>query len=131
MQQESNMEHEPIRTDLFYRIADHLADGDTLDEVLASVVDFAVRLAHCDECYAYVRKGTYLVPWVSKHVAHPSLDRAALPIDSGFAAALSSRHAPIAVSDKSLNSRHLRSLMNGRPTPERHSSAFLFYRAPV
>jgi hypothetical protein len=40
------------KIDLIYRIAGHLADGDTLDEELASVIGFAVTLTHAGECAA-------------------------------------------------------------------------------
>ena len=105
---ELNMQHETIRTDLFFRIADHLADGDTLDEVLASVVNFAVALVKCDECCTYVREGTELVPWVWKSVSHGSLQRPKLPVDRGFAAALSFHRAPVAGPGDSANSSAFR-----------------------
>jgi GAF domain-containing protein len=83
------MSHPSSENDLIYRIAGHLADGDTLDEELASVVDFAVTLTGCDECCTFMREGTVLVPWVWRHVEHASLDRVPVTIDEGFPAALS------------------------------------------
>src|SRR5215471_5768601 len=82
--------------DLIYRVAGHLADGDTLDEELASVVEFAVGHVQCEECYTYVRQGNFLLPWVWRHVDRTSLERAPLSIGEGFAAALSLHRAPIA-----------------------------------
>src|ERR1700757_3404993 len=90
------MLHPSSETDLIYRIAGHLADGDTLDEELASVVDFAVTLTGCDECCTFVREGSVFVPWVWKHVDHASLDRVPVTIDEGFAAALSLHRMPVA-----------------------------------
>jgi two-component system, response regulator PdtaR len=82
----------------FYKIADHVSKGDTVDETLASTVEFATVFLNCDECCTYVRQGDELVPWVWKHVKHGSLERTSLPIDSGFAAAVKMQRAPIAVS---------------------------------
>jgi uroporphyrinogen-III synthase len=90
------MAHLSFETDLIYRIAGHLADGNTLDEELASVVDFAVTLTGCDECCTFVREGSVLVPWVWKHVEHASLDRVPVTINEGFAAALSLNQTPVA-----------------------------------
>ena len=90
------MSHLSSEADLIYRIAGHLADGDPLDEELASVVDFAVTLTGCDECCTFVREGSVLVPWVWKHVEHASLDRVPVTINEGFAAALSLNQTPVA-----------------------------------
>ena len=83
--------------DLIYRIAGHLADGDTLDEELSSVVEFAGTLTGCDECCTFVREGNFLLPWVWKHVERGSLDRVPVTVDGGFAASLSRHCAPVAV----------------------------------
>jgi hypothetical protein len=56
------MHHELLGLDIFYRMAGHPADGDTLDEILASVPEAAVALVNCDECSTYVRQGRELVP---------------------------------------------------------------------
>lgn len=69
------MNHELLGLDLFYRMAGHLSDGDTLDEILASVVEAAVRLVKCDECSTYIPQGRELMPWVWKHAKHASLGR--------------------------------------------------------
>lgn len=95
------MQNEASKTDLFYEIADHLGGGDTLDEVLASVVTFAVALVRCDECVTYVRQGRQLFPWVWKSANHGSLERAALSMDRGFAVALSFHRAPVAGAENS------------------------------
>jgi two-component system, response regulator PdtaR len=81
----------------FYKIAYHVSRGDTVDETLASAVEFASVFLNCDECCTYVRQGDELVPWVWKHVKHGSLERTSLPVDSGFAAAVKRQRAPIAV----------------------------------
>ena len=91
------MSHHLSEMDLIYRIAGHLADGDTLDEELARVVEFAGTLTGCDECCTFVREGNILLPWVWKHVEHGSLDRVPVTVDGGFAAALSRHCAPVAV----------------------------------
>ena len=98
------MQHETNRTDLFYEIADHLAGGDTLDEVLASVVGFAVALVKCDDCCTYVRQGNELIPWVWKHLNHGSLQGATLPMDGGFASAHAFHRAPVAGAESSRDS---------------------------
>jgi signal transduction protein with GAF and PtsI domain len=82
----------------FSKIADHLSKGDTVDEALASTVEFATVFLNCDECCTYVRQGDKLVPWVWKHVKHGSLERTPLPVDSGFVLAVKRQHEPIAVS---------------------------------
>lgn len=82
----------------FCKIAEHVCKGDTLDEALASTVEFATVFLNCDECCTYIRQGDELVPWVWKHVNHGSLQRTALPIDNGFAAAVGAPRAPLAVS---------------------------------
>lgn len=81
-----------------FRIAEHVGHGDMVDETLASAVEFATVLLNCDECCTYVRQGSELVPWVWKHVNHGSLQRTALPIDEGLAAAMGRHRVPIAVS---------------------------------
>ena len=86
---------------LIYRVAGHVADGDTLDEELASVVEFAVGHVDCEECYTYVRQGNLLLPWVWKHQERTSLDRAPLAIEEGFAAALFLHRAPVATVESS------------------------------
>ena len=82
--------------DLIYRIAGHLADGDTLDEELATVVDFAVTLTEAEECCTFVREGQALVPWVWKHADKGSLNRVPVMIDGEFAAALLRHRTPVA-----------------------------------
>ncbi len=79
------------------KIADHISRGDTVDETLASVVEFVTVFLGCDECCTYVRQGDKLVPWVWKHTKHGSLERTALPVDCGFIAAVQRHRAPIAV----------------------------------
>lgn len=82
----------------FYKIAEHVSRGDTVDEALASTVEFATVFLNCDECCTYVRQGDELVPWVWKHVKQGSLQRTPLPVGCGFAAAVKAQRAPIAVS---------------------------------
>ena len=82
--------------ELIYKIAGHLADGDTLDEELASVVDFAVTLTDAEECCTFIREGSVLVPWVWKHVDHGSLNRVPVTLEEGFAVALSRYRTPVA-----------------------------------
>jgi signal transduction protein with GAF and PtsI domain len=86
----------------FCKIAEHLCKGDTVDETLASAVEFATVFLSCDECCTYVRENDELVPWVWKHVNHGSLQRTALSINHGFAAAVGQHRAPIAVSTDSM-----------------------------
>jgi len=81
-----------------HKIAGHIASGDTVDETLSSVVEFATVFLNCDECCTYVRQQQALVPWVWKHVRHGSLERTAFAVDCGFAAAVRAHRAPIAVS---------------------------------
>lgn len=85
----------------FFQIAEHLCKGDTVDETLASVVEFATVFLNCDECCTYVRQGDELMPWVWKHVIRGSVQRSALSIHDGFAGAVSEHRAPIAVSAES------------------------------
>ena len=87
----------------FYKIADHVSKGDTVDETLASAVEFATVFLECDECCTYVRQGSELVPWVWKHVKNGYLERTSLPVDSGFAAAVQIQRVPIAGSGDSTN----------------------------
>jgi GAF domain-containing protein len=84
--------------DFLYRIAEHVAKGDTFDETLASAIDFAVWLVSCDGCVAYVREGEQLVPWVWKYSADRSIEQSRLHVDHGHVRALSEQLQPIAVS---------------------------------
>jgi GAF domain-containing protein len=86
----------------FHKIADHVSQGDTIDETLASAVEFATVFLNCDECCTYVRQGQQLVPWVWKHGKYGSLERTALPADTGFSAAAQFYRAPVAVSTDSV-----------------------------
>jgi len=90
------MSHDTKEIELIYKIAAHLADGDTLDEELATVIDFAVTLTHAEDCCTFVRDGRVLVPWVWKHVEHGSFNRIPVAVDEGFAAALLRHLAPVA-----------------------------------
>jgi hypothetical protein len=81
-----------------HRIGSRVALGDTLDKTLASMVDFAVELVNCDECFTYVREDEERVPWVWKHVERGPIEPPRVGIDGGFAAALGEDRAPIAVS---------------------------------
>lgn len=85
----------------FYETADHVSKGDTVDETLASAVEFATALVDCDECCTYVRQGSQLVPWVWKHSTRGSLEPAPLRVDHGIAAALAAHRVPLAVSEDS------------------------------
>lgn len=85
----------------FFQIAEHVSKGDTVDETLASAVEFATVFLNCDESCTYVRQDDELVPWVWKHVTHGSLQRSALSIHDGFAAAVGKYRVPIAVSPDS------------------------------
>ena len=84
------------------KIAEHVCKGDTVDETLASAVEYATVFLNCDECCTYVRQGDELLPWVWKHVNHGSLQLAALSINDGFAAVVGEHRAPIAVSADSV-----------------------------
>ena len=88
----------------FCKIADHVSKGDTVDETLASTVEFATVFLECDECCTYVQQGGELVPWVWKRVKNGSLEQTSLPVDSGFVAAVAKQRAPIAVSADSRKS---------------------------
>ena len=83
----------------FYETADHVSKGDTVDETLASAVQFATALVSCDECSTYVRQGSQLVPWVWKHAKSGSWEPATLSVDHGLAAALAAIRVPIAVEE--------------------------------
>lgn len=95
------MQRDSADTSFLFQITNHLAAGDTLDEVLASTVEFAVGLVNCEECCTYVRQASELVPWVWKYVEHGSPTPAAVQIHDGFAGALSLRCCPVAVSHDS------------------------------
>ena len=82
----------------FFKIAKHIGKGDTMDETLASTVEFVTEFLNCDECDTYVRQGDKLVPWVWRHVNRGSFERNVLSIDDGFATAVGQHRAPIAVS---------------------------------
>lgn len=82
----------------FFKIAEHVCKGDTIDETLASAVEFATEFLSCDECCTYVRQGDELVPWVWKHVNHGALPRTALSVYEGFAVAVGEQRTPIAIS---------------------------------
>jgi uroporphyrinogen-III synthase len=84
--------------DFLHKIGSHVGRGDTLAETLGSMVDFAVELVNCDECFTYVREGEELVPWVWKHVEREAVDPPRLAIDCGYAAALARHRSPVAVS---------------------------------
>ena len=90
------MSDDAKQINLIYRIAGHLADGDTLDEELATVVEFAISVTHASECCTFVREGSVLVPWVWKHVERGSANRVPITVDEGFAAALLRHRTPIA-----------------------------------
>jgi signal transduction protein with GAF and PtsI domain len=81
----------------FCKIAEHVWKGDTVDETLASAVEYATAFLNCDECCTYVRQGDELLPWVWKYVNHGSSQLTALSINEGFAALLGQHRAPIAV----------------------------------
>ena len=85
----------------FYETADHVSKGDTVDETLASAVEFATALVSCDECSTYVRQGSQLLPWVWKHAKRGSWEPATLSVDHGWAAALATHRVPIAVEEDS------------------------------
>jgi signal transduction protein with GAF and PtsI domain len=81
----------------FHEIASHVSRGHTVGEALASTVESATVLLHCDECCTYVCQGQALVPWVWKQVDQSPLKPAAVAVDCGFAAAVGMHRAPIAV----------------------------------
>ncbi len=83
---------------LFHKIADHVRNGDTVDETLASTVRLATTLVSCDECCTYVRQGDELIPWVWKHVSDGSFERSTIAVSQGFAAALAAQRQPVAQS---------------------------------
>jgi GAF domain-containing protein len=84
--------------DFLYRIAEHVAKGDTFDETLASAIDFVVSLVGSDECIAYVRDGIQLVPWVWKYSNARSVAQPKFSLVHVYARALSEHLQPIAVS---------------------------------
>ena len=90
------MSYDPNGIELIYRIAGHLADGDTLDEELATVIEFAVTLTNAEECCTFVREGHVLVPWVWRHVEKGPLNRSPVAVEEGFAAALLHYRTPVA-----------------------------------
>lgn len=78
---------------------EHVAKGDTFDEALASTIDFTVWLVGCDECVAYIRDDSELVPWVWKHSMNRSVEQSRLSIHRGYAAALAEHRQPIAIAE--------------------------------
>ena len=50
-----DMSYDTKEIELIYRVAGHLADGETLDEEVASMIEFAVTLTHAGECAALMR----------------------------------------------------------------------------
>lgn len=84
--------------DFLHRIGAHVAKGDTLDETLASTIDFLVWLVRCDECSAYIREGAELVPWVWKYSADRTVEGSRLDVGRGYAAVLAEHGLPIAIS---------------------------------
>jgi len=99
--------------DFLHIVGEHVAKGGTFHETLASAVDFASRLVGCDECIAYVRKGTELVPSVSKYPGEKPWKPSALAVGHRCAAALAQYRQPIAISDDA-----------GRPSKIKHFSTW-------
>ena len=91
------MPNDSCEVDFLHMIGEHVAKGDTFDEILASTVDFAVWLVACDECIAYVREGSELVPWVWKYSGDRSLEQSSVSIDCGYGAVLAEHRQPIAI----------------------------------
>jgi uroporphyrinogen-III synthase len=85
-----------------YEIANHVSKGDTVDETLASAVEFATALVNCDDCCTYVRQGSQLVPWVWKHSQRGSLEPVPLRVEDGIARTLATHRVPIAVDEDSV-----------------------------
>lgn len=83
--------------DFLHKIGEHVAKGDTLDETLASTIDFAVWLLRCEECSIYIREGAELVPWVWKYSADRALQHSRIAVDRGYAASLAEHRLPIAI----------------------------------
>ncbi len=94
------MPTDSCEVDFLHMIGEHGAKGDTFDETLASTVDFAVWLVRCDECVAYVREGSELVPWVWKHSGDTSIEQSRVAIDRGYGAVLARHRQPIAISQR-------------------------------
>ena len=88
-----------LEFDFLHMLGRHIAQNDTLDEILASVVDLAVALVNCDECLTYVRDNSELLPWVWKHTELEFVEHSSLPMDSDCVAALAEQRAPLAVSE--------------------------------
>lgn len=86
---------------LFHRIVDHVCNGDTVDETLASTVKLATAVVSSDECCTYVRQGDELIPWVWKHVSDGSLQPTTIAVNQGFAGALRTERVPVARSANS------------------------------
>lgn len=102
------MPNDSSEVDFLYRIGEHVAKGDTFDETLASGIDFAVWLVGCDECVAYVREGSELVPWVWKYSGDRLLEQCRVSIDCGYGAALAERRQPIAISQRIAESPNIK-----------------------
>lgn len=79
---------------------EHVANGDTFDETLASTIGFAVWLVRCDECIGYVREGGELIPWAWKYSTDRSVEQSRLSVGDGYVAALAEYRQPIAISQE-------------------------------
>jgi len=108
-----HMAHNLSELDLLHKIGQHVANGDTFDETLASAIQLAVGLVDCDECVAYLREGAHLVPWVWKYSSDRSVEHSSFSIERGYAAALAEHRQPIAVCETA-----------GQPSRVKHFSSW-------
>lgn len=97
-----NTQQTRIKTDIewVHEIGGHIGRGDTLDEVLAATVSFAIATVNCDRCFIYVREGAELALWVWKHLDREEPEHTNIPLGQGYTALLAKHRVPLAISAK-------------------------------
>src|ERR1700692_4660000 len=88
---------ESTEVDLLHNIASRITAADSLNDVLARVLEFVSWIAKFDSCFIYVLEGDELVLRASRNSQSESLDSVRLPFGHGITGWVAQHQQPVAV----------------------------------
>jgi len=115
-------QHEHFEIAFLHELGERIAASDSLQHVLARVVEFVTAVVHCDSCFLYVLEDGGLTLRASKNPHPEVIDRIKLRIGQGITGWVAEQRKPVAIASNAFQDPRFQSFSE---LPEDRYEAFL------
>jgi uroporphyrinogen-III synthase len=115
-------QHEHFEIAFLHELGERIAASDSLQHVLARVVEFVTAVIHCDSCFLYVLEDGGLTLRASKNPHPEVIDRIKLRIGQGITGWVAEQRKPVAIARNAFQDSRFQSFSE---LPEDRYEAFL------